>query len=1129
MAMKAFTAFRYFAILVVLGLFAGAAHAQFNGNVQGVVLDATGAAVPNVKVALVNPGTGISATTTTDASGNFQFISLAPGAYEITVDSPGFSKEVVSFNLDTKQTLNIPINLKVKGVLSSVEVTSEAPVVNTAETRNQLTLENQGVAELPIAGRNLVTLAVLAPGVTGLGTSTSGSPGSGVDNYSTETQVDASANGEGTMSNMWVVDGLDVTSGIRQGVLNLTPNPDSIQEASIQVNTFSAEYGHATGLQVVMTTKSGTDKFHGFADDYYNYENMFSRTHFSGNQYAPFHSNNISAGIGGPIIPHHQFFFFFDVEPLRSSLSQSNGGYTFADPQFVSWAQANFPDSVGTGLLTTYTPSNLSSVTVQKTAQEYLGQPCSSSGGTITITSGVTIPCDLPTVDSGHFNTTAIRNGTQWFGRIDKYFANDRIYASAYRTTLNYGSPTEITAFSPANNQNWEYGFQANWTHTFSPTTLNEAQFGVSRVEGTLGSGAPVYSVPDVGVGGIAQGFGVGFAQGDFIQKNYHWRDVLTHIQGAHTFKFGYDGWYGKDIEPFQGPYSTPTFSFDNLTTLVQDLPTTESPAKYDPTTGQPTLWSWNAASTTWGVFAQDTWKVKSNLTLTLGLRWDDMGNPWSDSPTTVFGNFYLGPGTTYDQQVANGFAKATHHALNHAVNNLVSPSIGFAWDPTKSGTWVLRGGAGIYNNWLTSANVQEEFRGNPPGLITPTFFQTGAVQPIFALGDSNTPPFGFTYPSLLGTPLCPTLGPSGCLDSQGGIVGANFGVGAINPNLKSPRADIWAITLERKIGSRYAASIGYSGSHTYNLVGANDLAGNVQYGVDINAFPGDLIQNESKVPTRLNSSFGTITYSDNNRYGNFEALVFDFRGRYSHGFFDASYTHSSSKDDAGQYPTALNPSQYYGPSPWDVPNRFSLTANFQIPGLNGGQGFVGHLTSGWGISGTSIYQSGYPFTVFDGNSFQPLCEFGPTGTSSSSGSAGLCPNPSNPIIGLSPNSGDYNADGDNFDYPNVSGYSQGSSRQAFLTGIFGSGQVTQPTLGLEGNEKQNRFRNPNFAETDAAFYKNNKIWETVNFQFRFEFFNIFNRTNLGPVDGNFADGSFGVSNSQSLPRWWQIAARVTF
>lgn len=1154
---KAFTVTRILCAAVFFVFLASAAFGQFNGNIQGSVQDPSGAGVPNAKVQLVNTATKVSANTTTDSSGNFQFLSLLPGQYEITVDTSNFAKEVVPVTLETNQTLNVPISLKMKGVAATVEVTGEAPVINTAETRNQMTLENQGVAELPVAGRNMVTLATLAPGVTGLGTTGSGqpgqtgTPGSGVDNYSTETQVDASANGEGQMSNQWVVDGLDVTSGIRQGVLNLTPNPDSIQEMSIQVNTYSAEYGRADGLQVIMNTKSGTDTFHGFASDYFNYQKMFARTNFVHASYSPFHSNNVSAGIGGPIIPHHQFFFFFDVEPLRSS-SSAGSEVTFTDPQFSSWAQTNFPNTIGTGLLTKYVPANINGgALAQCPAPDpciagfyiYGAHPNNSSwdqttgcpAGQTTIAVGAAaLPCTTQMIDSGAFNTTAVRNGTQYFGRVDKYFANDRVYGSFYRTVLSYGQPTAIPQFSPANDQNWEYAVQGNWSHTFSPTTINEALFGVSRVEGTLGSGAPDYTVPDVSVSGVnadgGMAFGVGFAQGDFIQKNYHWRDVLTHIWGAHTLKFGYEGWYGEDIEPFEGPKSTPTFTFSNLTTLVQDQPLNEVPATYDPGTGQPVLWSWDAASRTQGVFAQDTWKLKPNLTLTLGLRYDDSGNPWSDSPTTVFGNFYLGPGSTFQQQVANGFAKATHNALNHSVNDLISPTAGFAWDPTGTGTWVLRGGFGVYNNWLTQANVQEEFRWDPPGAFDPTFFSTGAVKPVFALGSGNKPPFGFysSDPSLVGTSLCPTLGPLGCLDSQGGIVGAGIPIGGINPNLKSPRADVWSATLERKITSNYVASVGYSGSHSYHLVGNGDQSGIVSYGVDINAFPGDLVQNESLVPTRLNPSFGQIVYTDNDRHGNYESVFFDFRGRFSHGFFDASYTRSESKDDAGHYPiTTEYPSQYYGPSPWDVPNRFSLTLNYQLPGLNGGEGLVGRLTGGWGVSGTSIFQSGYPFTVINQHTFVPTCQ-------NTAQNAPPCPSVANPIVGLSGTSGDYNADGDDYDYPNATNYQQLTSKQAFLgknsgEGIFAAGQFTPPTLGTEGNERQNGFREPNFAETDASFYKDNRIGERVNLQIRFEFFNIFNRANLGFVDADPIDPNFGKVTSQQLPRWWQIAARITF
>src|SRR6185437_14879151 len=232
--------------------------------------------------------------------------------------------------------------------------------------------------------------------------------------------------------------------------------------------------------------------------------------------------------------------------------------------------------------------------------------------------------------------------------------------------------------------------------------------------------------------------------------------------------------------------------------------------------------------------------------------------------------------------------------------------------------------------------------------------------------------------------------------------------------------------------------------------------------------------------------------------------------------FFDASYTRSNSKDDAGtggasigngSYPTALNPHQFYGNSPWDVPNRFSLTFNYEFSGLNGGRGATGLLTSGWGASATSIYQTGYPFTVVTTKPF----------------SAG----------------GDYNADGDNLDYPDVASYHEAMSRSAYMAGVFGptpgqngvftAGQFTAPTTpGMEGNEKTQQFRQPSFTETDLTAYKDTRLTERLNLQLRFEFYNLFNHPNLF-IDPNLANGSFGRAISQQLPRNWQVGAKVSF
>ena len=1103
----------------ILALTASAAFAQFTASIQGEIKDPSGAGVAKVKVQLVNTATGVTEVATSDDSGNYNIVSLAPGRYKITAEATGFARSEADVTLLTSQNLNLPIALKVGSTSESVVVTAEAPVVDTADSRTQMTIENRAVAQLPIIGRNLVTLVTMAPGVSGLGTSTSGSPASGVDNYSTEEQVDASANGQGQNNNQYVVDGLDVTSGIRQGVLNLTPQPEAIQETSIQVNTFSSEYSRAAGLQTMFTTRSGTDQFHGSASDWFNYQGMFANQHFvssAESPYKPFHSNNMDFAIGGPIIPHHNSFFYFAVEPLRSSAS-AGGLVTFAAPEFISWAQTNHPSTVGTHVLSTYLPSGVGNITAQ-TADNYFGRVdpndptspfiCQANPASID-----NIPCNLEMMDTGSFGATQVRNGTQYFARIDQGFKKDRIYVSLFRTLLLTGAASPMPQFSALNNT-WQVAGQASWTHTFSPTTLNEFTAGVSRVEGVLGSGAKDYTVPSISVNGInadgGQAYGVGFAQGDFIQHNYHWRDVLTHVRGTHTLKFGYEGWYGDDVEPFQGPWSQPKFSFNNLLTLAQDAPTNENGVMYNPATGQQQLWNWDAASRTFGLFVQDTWKARRNLTLTLGLRYDDSGNPWSKSASTVFGNFYLGTGDTEQQQIGNGYAKATHNALLHSVNNLFSPRVGVAWDPTGKGQWVVRGGFGIYNNWLTSANVQEEFRGSPPGLVLPTFFAGSATPPIFVLGTSSKPPFGFTFPTF-----------TGGLNAQGGVVGASFSIGGINPLLKSPKAAVWSASLEREIGKYFAATVGYSGSHSYDIVGNGNSIGNVSYGVDINVLPNDLILHNSIAPTRLNTSFGSITYADNNRYGNYNAIYFDFKGRIPRGYVDVSYTRSSTKDDALAYPTPSNPAQYYAPSIFDVPNRFSLSFNYSVKGLNGGKGAVGYITSGWGISGTSIFQSGYPLTASNFNSYVPVCD--PTNPNP-------CPSSLNPATGYATGSGDYNADGNPLDYPDASSYHQSTNNRDWLKGAIPKSDFAVPTFGTGGgNEKPMQFRQPNFIETNVNFYKDTKITERVNFQFRFEIFNLFNRANYANIDANFPDGNFGAATGSHEPRFWQLAGKISF
>lgn len=333
---------------------------------------------------------------------------------------------------------------------------------------------------------------------------------------------------------------------------------------------------------------------------------------------------------------------------------------------------------------------------------------------------------------------------------------------------------------------------------------------------------------------------------------------------------------------------------------------------------------------------------------------------------------------------------------------------------------------------------------------------------------------------------------------------------------MKAANSFVYTATLERSLAKDLVASVGYIGQKSVDLVTGSSQTTSTSYGVDINRFDGNLIQCNCYVPSRLNPSFGGITYATNGAESRYNAFYGALRGRFgSRGYFNASYTRSRSYDDGGiaggPYPTATNLHQYLGPSQWDAPNRFSFSWSYELPGVKSGSGFLRRVVDGWILSSTAILQSGTPFTVYTTAPFNSLI------------------NSSGQFIGFAPGSGDFNADGVNFDFPNVSSYSMLHSRQAYLNGVVSLANFPYPTFGAEGSEKVGQFRNPGFAEVNAALLKDVPIVERLKLQLRFEGFNILNRVNLAGVDPNMADGTFGRSTSQLEPRWIQIGARVIF
>ena len=1083
---------RFCAFLSFLFLASTFAAAQYSGNVQGFVLDPSGAAVANASVTLRNVDTGVENTAKSSSSGNYRFSSLPPGNYFVSAEAGGFKKTQVDFTLSTGQTQGIDVKLEVSSASTSLTVTTEAAALDVDENRIETTLSSTAVRDLPSTNRNLWDVLAVTPGVVGTGTRGPGeSPGGGADNFGTQTPQ-LSANGRSYTGNIIMVDGMNVTSPIQNGNIILAPIPDAVQEASLQANSWDAENSLGSSILIQVTTKSGTNQFHGTGSLFFNNQNLQAHPDFEAKIITPFQRKDLVGALGGPIVKD-KTFFFADFEKLWSRTSPPAQQIRFEDPAFVQWANTNFPNTTGTQIFGIYPGNHLVANGQTETALLAFGAGNCGPG------SPTGIPCTLSAVDIGNFSVNPYYNALQYNFRLDQYFTQkDRLYLSYYNDSFNQQQPSPRVGLQALDIMRNRYG-QIDYTRTFSPSLLWESSFAFASVGGANGQDANL-KVPEIAMADPTQGFGIGggWGPGEYRGPMYNWRSVLTKISGAHSLKFGFNGGHGIEHGDFTPVNVRPNFRFNNYLDLVQDLPLQETVGAYNPLTGQAGKVVFGGQSTPFGFFGQDDWKVKPNLSLTLSLRWDDFTNhsPWGNQGFQ-FSSLLLASGSTFAQQVTNASVRQVPSVFANSQSNLWSPRIGFAWDPSKTGNWSVRGGIGLYHDWVVLGQSVDQTRNNPPGVLFECFSGGApggggcnpAVNQTFALAPSGTYPFNF--------PL-PTIGVV-TFDSKGGNTTLRPGVTALDRKLTAPYALNYVVGVEHQLPWRLVAGASYSGSKGYNQLS----------GTNVNRCDGC-------GSTPLNTSFGGIDLVRNSNYSTYNAMLFTLRGRPSANFnFQTSYTFSRAKSniesgtrfdqDAGQnVPDLSLYSSYYADANYDVRNRFSLSGVYTLPGLRSGIGRV--LTSGWELTSIAVIQSGTPFWIINTNG---------------------------PAAPLYP--GDYNNDGLYYDIPNKpsANFTGSHSRQQFKNGIFTQTDFPVPTGGQEGNLPRNVYRNPGYLQVDASVLKNNKLpWigEQGNLQFRFDFLNVLNRANLGPVDNNMADiGSFGAVHSALSGRQIQLGARVSF
>ncbi|MEJ7608420.1 MAG: TonB-dependent receptor, partial [Bryobacteraceae bacterium] len=273
-------------------------------------------------------------------------------------------------------------------------------------------------------------------------------------------------------------------------------------------------------------------------------------------------------------------------------------------------------------------------------------------------------------------------------------------------------------------------------------------------------------------------------------------RDVFTWVRGSHTIKTGGTFYWGDDFAPFAGASggngSRPFFNYLNLLDLVRDQPFNGQMGAFDPLTGQPKEYIFGAKLNTIGVFVQDEWKVRPNLSLTASIRWDDFGNPqgikgWQ--PT----NLFVAKGSTYQEQFREAVIRPVDKQFPGRINKNFSPRLGLAWSPGSSRKWVVRGGAGLYNDWITLGESVDRVNINPPNFVFPSFGVNLPLKLAPSIGNSDVYPFGFNLPQI------PSLG----LDARGGIAGLQTNVGGLDPNLRTPRTVNYLVGVERELPGR--------------------------------------------------------------------------------------------------------------------------------------------------------------------------------------------------------------------------------------------------------------------------------------------------------------------------------------
>ncbi len=682
--------------LLVLAL-APAAHAQFNAAVQGTVTDAAGAVVPGATVTLTSKETDKTQQVTASEEGFYRFSSLAPGRYTITVEHAGFKKSVLEeVVVSAEATQGVDVVLTTGEVVETVTVSADsAPALETENANISKAITAEELRRLPQVGRDPYELIRLTPGILGDGgrsgsggavnlPNTAGPGGSNSSVFQVENQVQVSANGQRVSANNYQIDGVSVNSLGWGGAAVVTPNQESVKEVRVLSSSYSAEDGRNSGAQVKVVSQNGTNEFHGSLFLKYNEPGLNAFNKYDGpnqpRQRVEQKFRQFGGSIGGPIVKN-KLFFFFSYEGLRNNTNRSRVAFV-ETPEFRQLVTARRPNSLAAQLFSTpgVEPRVIGTIPVTCANAVQPGTPCAEVGGGLDLgslftgTFGRPIGFDRagggldgsPDVQLATISIPGRERGNQFNTRIDYNRGDsDQFAVSTYFTRRNdlqtdvgntLGRPLADLTFKPFNS-----AVTLTWSRVISASTLNEARFNFTRFafDQLASSGEADFGIPRIKVEGLnlrttipgqttpLRGGEIFFGAersevtpGIFAQNTFEFRDTLSHVRGNHALKFGGEIRKEQDNNNLLGG-ARPEYSFFTLFGLANDAPILEV-INTDPQTGAAADAQRYFRTGTYALFAQDDWKIRPNLTINLGLRWEYF-TPISEKQGRL-SNFILGP-----------------------------------------------------------------------------------------------------------------------------------------------------------------------------------------------------------------------------------------------------------------------------------------------------------------------------------------------------------------------------------------------------------------------------------------------------------------------------------------------------